>query len=137
MKRTRRTAAELYPKLPTYAQALARYQNTPQMRGHKESRARPLSSHTKAFPLWRLCPTSSGIACVNGNTPIITYHVNGWIQITPTPTSIHDLAIIRAVAPVDSVRWDYYRNCLVVYRDGERHTCQAGDIKGIWLPPTA
>jgi len=137
MQRNRRTATELYPKLPTYDQALSRYEHTTQMRGHSGSKARPLSTYAKGFPLWRLCPTPSGIACMNGNTPVITYHTNGCVQITPTATPGHDLAVIRAVAPIDSARWDYYNDCLVVYKDGQRYTCQAGDPKGIWLPPTA
>jgi hypothetical protein len=72
---------------------------------------------------------------MNGNHAVITYYKSGWVRITPTKFTTQDTAIIHAIAPVDTARWDYYHNCLVVYKDGQRYTCQAGDPNGIMLPP--
>jgi hypothetical protein len=74
---------------------------------------------------------------MNGNHAVITYYKSGWVHITPTEFATQDTAIIRAIAPVDTVKWDYRKNCLIVRANDTTYTCDASDPHGIMLPPTA
>lgn len=131
----RRTTAELYPKLLTFSHATAYYDSITPVRGHRDSPARPLAKGKRTTCAWRITPTAVGIACMNGNHAVITYYKSGWVHITPTEFATQDTAIIRAIAPVDTVKWDYRKNCLIVRANNIAYTCQAGDRNGIWLPP--
>lgn len=126
MPRTRRTQAELYPKFLTFQQALEYYNTIPPIRGHRDNPARPLAKGRRTAYMWRLMPTADGIACMHGTHVVITYHKVGGVRITPSNAATQELAIIRAVAPVEEARWDYYNDCLIVRAGGERYTCKAG-----------
>jgi hypothetical protein len=136
MPKTRRTAHDIYPKLRTFADAAHYYRSITPLRGHRNSPARPLAKGKRTTSLWCITPIPNGIACMNGSHAVITYYQDGWVRITPTATPVQDLAIIRAVAPVATARWDYYKNRLVVRFDGAPYTCDVSDPAGVWLPPT-
>jgi hypothetical protein len=132
---SRRTASELYPKLLTFSHATAYYDSITPVRGHRDSPARPLAKGKRTICAWRILPTPDGIACMNGNHAVITYHRSGWVWITPTTFTTQDISIIRAVAPVDTVKWDYRKNCLIVRANDTTYICDARDPHGIMLPP--
>lgn len=133
MPRKRRTQAEVYPKLLTFQQAQGYYDSIPPLRGHRDNPARQLAKGHRAFTAWRIMQTTQGIACMRSTHALIIYHRIGTIQITPSASHAQELAILRAIAPIDSAKWDYYHDCLVVHVDGERHTCKVGE--SIWLTP--
>lgn len=137
MPRTRRTASDLYPKILTFADATTYYNSITPVRGHRDTPARPLAKGKRLMSMWYIAATPEGISCMNGNRAVITYHKSGWVQITPTMFTTQDIAIIRAIAPVDVVKWDYRKDCLVVYANGVRYTCESTNPEGIWLPPAA
>lgn len=133
----RRTARDIYPKLLTFSDATAYYNSIPPVRGHRGSSARPLAKGKRTMCTWRIMPTINGIACMNGNHAVITYYKSGRVRITPTKSTTQDIAIIRAIAPVDLVKWDYRKNCLVIRANNTLQICDASDPHGILLPPTA
>lgn len=133
MPRTRRTQAQLYPKFLTFSAALAYYESIPPVRGHRDNPARPLAKGRRTAYTWRITPTTEGIACMNGAHAVITYYKSGFVRLSPSASSAQEVAIIRAIAPVDMVKWDYYNNCLVVRVGDTRYTCKVGE--SILLPP--
>lgn len=132
----RRTAADLYPKFLTFSDAFDYYSSIPPVRGHGASTARPLARGRRTNFVWCIALDSAGdIVCTRHNQPIITYYKTGFVRITPTASAAYELAVIRAVAPVDTAQWNYYKNHLAVRVGGRCYTCAAGDARGILLPP--
>jgi len=131
MRSPRRTTRDVYPKLLTFSDASAYYNSVVPLRGHSGAATRPLAKGKRAMCPWRITATPKSIICMNGNHAVITYYPSGWVHIAPTTFATQDIAIIRAVAPVDTAKWDYRKDCLVVYAGGQRYTSE----DGIWLPP--
>jgi hypothetical protein len=133
----RRPAKALYPRLRNFSEALAYYQSIKPLRGHKDSSIRPLAPDRRQLDAWRMFPTNLGIVCSHWNSPVITYYRDGRVHIATPPQGSASVAVLAAVAPVDTVKWDYRKDGLVVRANGVRYTCAADDPEGIWLPPTA
>lgn len=128
----KRPANAVYPRLPDYKAAFSYYSAIKPIRGHRDNPARPLVPGLRTLTAWRIAPTPDGIACIHLNTIILTYPRSGGVRITTPPRGSVSLTVIRAIAPVETVKWDYYNDCLVVHAGGTRYTCKAGE--SILLP---
>lgn len=135
MTRQRRTASNMYPKLQTLAEAIKYYEAVPTMRGRNASHVKPLARGKRTAYPWTIEPHQGGISCSHCLIPAIIYHATGWVQILPKSGASQFVAVVRAVAPVDTIRWDYRKAQLEVYVKGQRHACSADSSRGIWLPP--
>jgi hypothetical protein len=121
----------LYPHLPNYLAAKAYFDSIPNARGHIDRQVRPLHTSRRLDSAWRIKLNLDCIECMHWTTPVITYYSSGGVRITPTTEASSDLAVIRAVAPVDTVKWDYRKNCLVIRAGGKKYEC---GYEGVLIP---